>query len=314
MNHANKVDRSIRAATPTERAGVALSVRSLTVAAPMGSETQPWSIPSGASLRNGHGTGACRTSVNLNSNFGHRRAGFTLIELLVTVAVIGLLLTILVPSLAEAKLKAKVVKAHAELHAVCVALEAYHHEYNDHPPAQSFCAGESQNMEQYFELPAELFASGHLSGRHQQSGKHEYFRFRDPFDPNGCSLKYIKPGVGWGNNHQLTSHRIWVPNAFPTDDGEDTCYPTYTRNPDPAAPPSNRWIVDKNSPVAYAVWSCGPRGPIGWAEFQQSQDSEGSHLPVPSRHWYPHVRKGIIVHLTTSKHSPMGQGHCIMSP
>jgi prepilin-type N-terminal cleavage/methylation domain-containing protein len=240
--------------------------------------------------------------------------GFTLIELLVVVAILGLLMALLVPSLAGARLKAKVVKAHAELHAVCTALEAYYGEYNDHPPAQSFCAGESQNMEQYFELPAELFATGHLSGRYQQNGRHEYFRFKDPFDPNGCSFKYIKPGVGWGNNHELTTHRIWVPTLFPGDTGEDTCYPTYQRNPDPSAPPWERWLIDKSSPVAFAVWSCGPRGPVEWSEFQRSQDSEGSHLPVPSRNWYPQERRGIIAHLVTSKHSPIGQGHYIASP
>jgi len=240
--------------------------------------------------------------------------GFTLIELLVVVGILGVLMALLVPSLAEARLKAKVAKTRAELHAVCTALESYFSEHNDHPPAQSFCAGESQNMEQYFELPAELFAAGYLSGRAQSSGTHEYFRFKDPFDPNGYSLKYIKPGMGWGNNHQLTSHRLWVPTSFPADTGEDTCYPTYVRNPDPNAPPWERWIIDKHSPVAFAVWSCGPGGPIGWSDFQQSQAAEGDHLPVPPRHWYPKKRKGILTHLVTSKHSALGQGHYITLP
>lgn len=243
-----------------------------------------------------------------------RGTAFTLVELLVVVAILGLLMAVLLPSLTEVRLKSKVVKAHAELHAICAAVETYFNEYNNHPLAQSFCTGESQNMEQYFELPLELFAGGYLSGRYQTNGTHDYSRFRDAFDPNGHSYKYIKPGVGWGNNRELTSHRIWVPTSFPSDSGEDTCYPTYKRNPDPNAPPWNRWIVDEQSPVAFAVWSCGPHGPIGWLEFQESQATDGSHLPVPPRHWYPKEPRGIIVHLLTSKYSALGQGHCLTSP
>lgn len=240
--------------------------------------------------------------------------GFTLMELLVAVAIMALLLAILIPSLASARLKAKVVKVHAELRGICMAIDQYHREFEDYPLAQSFCAGESANLSQYFELPAELFAGHYLSGRAQYDGRHEYVRFRDPFDPSGNSYKYIKPGVGRGNHQQLTSYRIWVPEAFPGDDGQDICYPTYKRNPDPDAAPNERWIVDQRSPVAYAVWSCGTRGPIDWLTFQESQMSDGSHLPVPPRTWNTPTRKGIVCHLTTSKHYRLGASQMLMSP
>lgn len=244
----------------------------------------------------------------------HRNPGFTLIELLVVVAVLALLMAILVPGLAKARLKAKVVKVHAELRGICLALDQYHDDFRDYPFSQSFCAGESVNMSQYFELPAELFTGHYLSGRAQRNGRHDYYRFRDPFDPEGNSYKYLKPGVGRGNNQQLTSYRIWVPRKFPGDDGEDVCYPTYKQNPNPDAPPHERWIKDKRSPVAYAVWSCGSRGPVPWLEFQESQMTDGSHLPVPPRTWHGPTREGIICHLTTSRYYRMGQGHRIMSP
>jgi type II secretory pathway pseudopilin PulG len=230
------------------------------------------------------------------------------------VAVIALLLAILLPSLARARLTAKVVKVHAELRGICNAVDAYYTEWNAYPLAQSYCAGETHSMGQYFELPAELFDSAYLSGRRKSAGVHDYFRYRDPFDPNGHSYKYIRPGVGWGNHHKLTKHRIWVPSGFPSDTGEDICYPTYKLNPDPDAPPHERWIVDKNSPVAYAVWSCGPRGPIGWFAFQESQGIDGSHLPVPSRNWHRPGQNGILCHLTTSKYSSVGEGHHFTSP
>ena len=251
---------------------------------------------------------------------GARCDGFTLIELLVVVAVIAMLVAILVPSLAQARLKAKVVKVHAELRGVDLSLLQYHDEYRGYPLAQSFCTGESQNMDQYFELPAALFESGHLSGRSQQDGKHTYYRFRDPFDPEGNSYKYIKPGTGWGNNHQLTSYRIWVPDAFPADQGEDICYPTYKQNPDPDAPPWSRWIVDAQSPVAYALWSCGPGGKVDWLAFQESQmsdDPNRSHLPVPPRNWHPAegtTGESIICHVTTGEDYHGGAGHVVTSP
>ncbi len=250
----------------------------------------------------------------MNRSVDDRSCGFTLVELLVAVAVLGVLMSILLPSLGKARLKTKVVKVHAELRGICTALESYYNQYSDYPLAQSYCAGQSHSMEQYFELPAELFEGRFLTGRTETSDRHEYYRFRDPFDPNGHSYKYLKPGTAWGNNHQLTRYRVWVPSAFPADTGEDVHYPTYKLNPAPDPPPWERYIIDKHSPVAYATWSCGPGGPVGWLAFQESQMPDGSHLPVPSRNWYPEERKGILCHLMTSKYSHLGQGHCFTSP
>ncbi len=248
-----------------------------------------------------------------------KRDGFTLIELLVVVAILVTLIAILLPGLSRARLKAKVVKVHAELRGICLAVDMYHEDSRAYPLAQSYCAGESANMQQYYELPAELFEGDYLSGRMEQDGKHTYTRFQDPFDQQGNSYKYLRPGVGWGNNHQMTSHRIWVPKDFPADENEDIQYPTYKQNPDPDAPPWNRWVVDERSPVSYVVWSCGPGKQIDWLAFQESQMDEPnqSHLPVPSRNWYPNVGpngESIICHLTTSEHFRQGPGHRFTSP
>ena len=54
-----------------------------------------------------------------------RSAGFTLVELLVVMAVIASLAGLLLPALARAKEKAKVIKVHAELYGVGLALEMY---------------------------------------------------------------------------------------------------------------------------------------------------------------------------------------------
>ncbi len=54
-----------------------------------------------------------------------RTRGFTLIELLVVVAIIGLLMSVLIPSLNGARHQAKQVKCKANLRQIGVALEAY---------------------------------------------------------------------------------------------------------------------------------------------------------------------------------------------
>lgn len=51
--------------------------------------------------------------------------GFTLIELLVVIAIIGLLSSVILASLAQARMKSRVAKRYADFHQVQVALENY---------------------------------------------------------------------------------------------------------------------------------------------------------------------------------------------
>jgi prepilin-type N-terminal cleavage/methylation domain-containing protein len=71
------------------------------------------------------------------------RPGFTLIELLVVVAIIALLISILLPSLRDAREQAKVAKCLANYRQLTVTAVQYFLDYNDNFP---FWAGEGTNV------------------------------------------------------------------------------------------------------------------------------------------------------------------------
>src|SRR5947208_1026723 len=61
----------------------------------------------------------------LDSNMLKARSGFTLIEMLVVVAIIGLLVGILAPSLSAARRVSKATKCKANLHDIGIGMKAY---------------------------------------------------------------------------------------------------------------------------------------------------------------------------------------------
>jgi type II secretion system protein G len=191
----------------------------------------------------------------------HTRRAFTLIELLVVVVVIAILMGILLPVLSRVRTHARVVHAHNDLIELGRALHLYHEDYRRYPPARTFCASQMDSIDDYNHLPPELVTGGYLPELP-----------KDVFN-RGHTYKYIRPGVGWANG-DLSILAIWVPTKFPGDDGSNWPY-----------------FSEDTSPVKYALWSVGPAG------AKSVFESDSLCYPVPSRHWYPKKRDGIIVHL-----------------
>ncbi len=198
--------------------------------------------------------------------------GFTLLELLAVIAIMTVLMSLLLPVLRTARIKGKVVRAHADLRSLGSAVEAYRLDYEAYPYARAYCAGGGMKVDDYNESPPELFSCGYLGA------------FPEDIFNKGRAYKYISPGFGYANG-VLTILPIWVPEKFPSDGGHDVPY-----------------FNTKDSPITWAVWSVGPSGPKTFWK------SEELHYPVPRRNWYSFKNRpqseGVIVHLSTGHCSP----------
>jgi type II secretory pathway pseudopilin PulG len=180
-------------------------------------------------------------------------------ELLLVVAVLGLLLSILAPSLMCVKTLARVTRVKAELAGIAKALLVYHEENKSYPPARTYCKyGPAGKAEDWAELPHEL------AGRYYSPGPPNSsltLSAEDPFNP-GRTYKYLKPGRGFHNN-AATIISLWVPDNFPDGDLSSGRY----------------YGGEADCPVSFVLWSVGTFGDIGY--WQALED----HHPFDTRRW-----------------------------
>ncbi|MGC9453745.1 MAG: type II secretion system protein [Phycisphaerae bacterium] len=207
------------------------------------------------------------------------RNGFTLIELLVVIAIIALLMSILLPSLHQARVYARIAKAHAELRAITDAMEMYRMDNDEEiPPTRFSCSTRTA-----YELPVELV--DYLPSA--QDDGIRIVNMPDPFTP-GEYYKYRAVGTAIMNESTLLENAatLWVPDGF---GGTEKDTGSYYRDPD-------------ESPVRYAVWSMGPN------PDSPKFDVPG-RLPIPQKYWLQDASDtGVIVHFQDR------QGRLYMSP
>ncbi len=196
-----------------------------------------------------------------------RRPGFTLVELLVVMAVVGLLAGMLLPALARARERARVVQAHAALYGIGLALQMYSDDHAGRvPPVRVNC--NSDLASHWCPLPVELAEARYLP-RGLEAGLEA--RLLDPFH-RGHTYKYAAPGPQLLNGDPVGRYELWVPREFPERDSEEGEY-----HGDPAT-----------SPVRWVVWSPGPR--------PDSAKSQSSRAPLSGRTWYRRTGDdGVIV-------------------
>ena len=162
---------------------------------------------------------------------------FSLIELVVALAVLALLAVLAAPPLLGAIERGRVGRVVADLRTAEVALEAYRTDHGRYPPVVVSCMAVDRN--EVLQLPQELADGGYLPAdpRTQASTL-----LVDPFHP-GSTYKYAAPENYWMNGSKMDErYPVWVPDDFPS------CQAATGKSDD-----------SPNSPVAWAVWSTGPR-------------------------------------------------------
>lgn len=101
----------------------------------------------------------------MTSRYHPRHRGFTLVEMLTVVAIIALLISILVPSLARARNQAKKAASAAAVSAISTGLEMFHNAMDDYPDSASIddSGGDLEDpIDDYFNSTGE----NRLSGAH----------------------------------------------------------------------------------------------------------------------------------------------------
>lgn len=203
-----------------------------------------------------------------------------MLELLIVISIIGLLTAMLLPAIARAKEKARVIKAHAELYGIGMALEMYAMDNNGRvPPVRVNC--NTDLASHWCQLPVELSMDGYLP-RSSQGGREA--NLEDIFNP-GHTYKYAAPGPQLLNGEPNGNYAIWVPDSYPDLSGNTG---KYYNNPN-------------TSPIRWVVWSIGPR--------PNSKKSQSSRAPVSKNTWYMKTGdEGVIVRMQTR------EGYQIKSP
>jgi prepilin-type N-terminal cleavage/methylation domain-containing protein len=198
--------------------------------------------------------------------FPSRIGAFTLIELLVVIAIIGILASMLLPSIARANEKAKWAKVRGELHCVGLALQMYSDDNDGKlPPVRVNC--NSDMMTHWCEFPVELATQGYLP-RGNKPGMAA--NMEDVFNP-GHTYKYAAPGPCLLNGSPNGNYSLWVPDDYPTCNSTNGQY----------------YSKPKDSPVRWVIWSLGPQ--------PNSPESQDNYAPIASRSWYRHTGRGGVI-------------------
>jgi len=198
------------------------------------------------------------------------KRGFTLIELLVVIAIIALLMAILLPVTARARLQAKVVVVNAELREIALALEAYSFDNDDkYPPTRVDCMLGGH----FYQLPTELVESKYLPAPPGDSFMAA--GIEDRFNRE-YTYKYRSVGTLIYNRTVVVKNGayLWVPHGFPDSENKE----------------GQAYDDIRDSPVSWVLYSQGP-------SFDLDRMKEIKY-PVPKETWYnTKDKKGVIVRM-----------------
>lgn len=240
--------------------------------------------------------GRAASRLSRQRRINQHRLAFTLLELLIVVAVLGLLVSLLLPNLRHARLKARMTIAHSDLRQICLALDAYIMDNRDALPPMRRACGTNVN----YQLPIELSAQGYLPRHESLVPQAEFCDVFDPRDPRNAqdpprSYSYRAPGGVWQNGQYYDfpnpqdawrpRAEIWIPEDYPRCRSPEGQF-YYKRRGEPPCP------------VSYAVWSMGPDPES--PKFPRIADTgvpDSSRFPLPQAFWMLDAGdSGLITH------------------
>jgi len=209
------------------------------------------------------------------------KKAFTLIELLTVIGIAAVLAAILIPSLATAKERSKIIVVNAELANIGLALEAYAMQNKGvYPPTRADCNEDTRKH--WWALPRELAEQHYLPDGKQ--GLAVFSAIEDKFN-RGCTYKYVAVGKRLDYSGSPATQFLMIPQGFPKSIPNPYRYVRYS---DPA-----------KSPVTWCLFSLGPR-------FDEN-DSVKDGFPVDTKFWFsPHKKRGIIMRLKMRKGEFLG--------
>jgi prepilin-type N-terminal cleavage/methylation domain-containing protein len=223
--------------------------------------------------------------------------GFTLIELLVVISIVGVLLAILLPSLSEAKYKAREVQCEANLKFLVLGSIAYSHDYKGQVPDGGFSTYGRGCFDT--DTRRDLFENYGLSNPRQWWCPLAYFaRENNRSLIAGQSVRWFNdptwPSLGWTENHRSQQGYNYFIGTSRGVAGAAYNMPVYTRF-DMVRAPSTRqvWVDNIKGPGTTAggvsgIWQhpCNTHDPRGEGNPQGSFNAMvDGHVEFRKYYW-----------------------------
>jgi len=214
------------------------------------------------------------------------RRAFTLMELLVVTGIISLLMAILLPALARARLQARIVAVNGELYRVAIALESYALDQEGrYPPTRADCNPWARKHA--YALPQELVDQWYLPKG--EIGRVRFAKIEDKFN-KGCAYKYIAPGPKYDYlGAPFANQHLYIPRGFPDYEADELI----------------KYDDPRKSPVTWVLFSVGPG--YGKQRLENGDFPLKDGFPVCHRFWYsPQTGRGILTRMRLKKGRHIG--------